>query len=213
MSVYKLWQESSMVSFPDELWHGSGLLPGRFRGWCRGAVRLSGNPGARSALSALSHGLHEKEQRSARLPGAQHQSRRRPEKKRASVHSQNSKAPLQAQRPAEEGEREPKVRLNSVGSQAAGAPSGQKGLSAGEEAAPGPGGSIKGSCVPAALKVTFVFRVQVKGRLQKEPPGSPPSSGIWSQEWPSSFSKMLGIQMKIAMCLPASWEISQCLCQ
>ena len=123
------------------------------------------------------------------------------------------KSPSPGTAAAEEGEREPRVRLNSVGSQAAGAPSGQKGLSAGEEAAPGPGGSIKGSCVPAALKVTFVFRVQVKGRLQKEPPGSPPSSGIWWQEWPSSFSKMLEIQMKIAMCLPASWEISQYLCQ
>ena len=103
MSVYKLWKERGMVSFPDELWHGAGLLPGRFRGWCRGAVRLSGNPGARSALSALSHGLPEKEQRSARPPGAQHQSCRRPEKKGASVHSPNSKAPLQAQRPRRRG--------------------------------------------------------------------------------------------------------------
>ena len=57
----------------------------------------------------------------------------------------------------EEGERELKLCFNSVGSQAMGAPSGQKGLSAGEEAAPGPGGSIKGSCVPTALKFTFVF--------------------------------------------------------
>lgn len=146
-----------MISFPDELWHGAGLLPGRFRGWCRGLCASPGKPGARSALCALSHGLPEKEQRSARLPGAQHQSCRRPEKKRASVHSQNSKAPLQAQRPTGEGERELKVRLNSVGSQAVGAPSGQKGLSAGEEDAPGPGGGIKGSCVPTALKFTFVF--------------------------------------------------------
>ena len=125
-----------------------------------GAGGLCASPGksrARSALCALSHGLPEKEQRSARLPGAQHQSCRRPEKKRASVHSQNSKAPLQAQRLTEEGERELKLCFNSVGSQAVGAPSGQKGLSAGEEAAPGPGGSIKGSCVPTALKFTFVF--------------------------------------------------------
>lgn len=56
-----------------------------------------------------------------------------------------------------EGEREPRPRFNRVGSQAVGAPPGQKGLSAGEEAAPGLGGSMKGSCVPAALKFTFVF--------------------------------------------------------
>lgn len=55
------------------------------------------------------------------------------------------------------GERELKLCFNRVSSQAGGAPPGQKGLSAGEEAAPGLGGSIKGSCVPAALKFTFVF--------------------------------------------------------
>lgn len=98
-----------------------------------------------------------KRQRRASLPGVQHQSCRRWEKKRASVHSQNSKALLQAQRLTGEGERELKPRFNRVGSQAVGAPPGQKGLSAGEEAAPGLGGSIKGSCVPAALKFTFVF--------------------------------------------------------
>lgn len=67
----------------------------------------------------------------------------------------------------EEGERELETALNSVGSQAWVPRRGQKGLSAGEEAAPGPGGSIKGSCVPTALKFTFVSGVQVKGRLQK----------------------------------------------
>ena len=117
-----------------------------------------GEPGLRkSALSPLSHGLPEKDQQSARLPGAQHQSCRRPEKKRASVRSRNSKALLQAQGLTREGARARKLRFNSVGSQAVGAPPGQKGLSAGEETARGPCGSIKGSCVPAALKFTFVF--------------------------------------------------------
>ena len=72
------------------------------------------------------------------------------------MHSRNSKALLQAQRLTGEGERALKLRFNRVGSQAVGAPPAQKGLSAGEEAAPGLGGSIKGSCVPAALKFTFV---------------------------------------------------------
>lgn len=97
-----------------------------------------------------------KRQRRASLPGAQHQSCRLWEKKRASVHSRNSKALLQAQRLKGEGERALKLRFNRGGSQAVGAPPAQKGLSAGEEAAPGLGGSIKGSCVPAALKFTFV---------------------------------------------------------
>lgn len=73
------------------------------------------------------------------------------------MRSQNSKVLLQAQRLTREGERALKLRFNSVGSQAVGAPPGQKGLSAREETAPGHGGSIKGSCVPAALKFTFVF--------------------------------------------------------
>lgn len=123
-----------------------------------GCAPLPGSPGGPQERPVCAFARPRwKRQRRASQPGVQHQSCRRWEKKRASVHSRNSKALLQARRLTGEGERELKPRFNRVGSQAVGAPPGQKGLSAGEEAAPGLGGSIKGSCVPAALKFTFVF--------------------------------------------------------
>lgn len=155
-----------MIRFLDELWHGwdpprpaqCPPPPRAERELPRGAVRLSrAARGPQERPVCAFARPRWKRQRRASLPGVQHQSCRRWEKKRASVHSQNSKALLQAQRLTGEGERELKLRFNRVGSQAVGAPPGQKGLSAGEEAAPGLGGSIKGSCVPAALKFTFVF--------------------------------------------------------
>lgn len=108
--------------------------------------------GRKSALCALSHGLPEKEQRQA--------ARRAASKLQAPGEEKGQCAFLKLKSPSPstgEGERELKLRFHSVGTQAVGAPPGQKGLSAGEEAAPGPGGRIKGSCVPAALKFTFVF--------------------------------------------------------
>ena len=140
---------------------------------------LPGNPGRgapcarfRTASLKKSNGAPGCQARSIKAAGAQ--------RRKGPVCIPKTQKPLSRHSDSRRrGERELKLRFNSVGSQAVGAPSGQKGLSAGEEAAPGPGGSIKGSCVPTALKFTFVFWVQVKGRLQKEPAGSPPSSGIW----------------------------------
>lgn len=109
--------------------------------------------GRKSALCALSHGLPEKEQLSARLPGAPHLSCRRPEKKRASVRSRNSKALLQAQGLTGEGGRDTKLRFNSVGSQAVGAPQDKRASVLERRQPPGPGGSIKGSCVPNSTQV------------------------------------------------------------
>lgn len=179
-----------------------------------GACASPGKPsGRQSALCPLSHGLPEKDQRSARLPGAQHQSCRRPEKKRASVRSRSSKALFQAQRLTRKGERTLKPRFNSVGSQAVGAPPGQKGLSAGEKTARGPGGSIKGSCVPAALKFTFVLSPSQRKVTEGACGLSSFIRGLVDRNGQVLSPKMLGIQMKTELCSPACWDSRQCLYQ
>lgn len=155
-----------MIRFLDELWHGwdpprpaqRRPPPRAERELPRGAVRLSRaarGPARAPCLRFRTASLEKT---------AEGQSARRAASKLQALGEEkgqcafaNSKALLQAQRLTGEGERELKPRFNRVGSQAVGAPPGQKGLSAGEEAAPGLGGSIKGSCVPAALKFTFVF--------------------------------------------------------
>jgi hypothetical protein len=110
---------------------GLGLSSGRSWGW-QGRSRPE-----------LLHGLS----RRARRPGALHRSCRSREE-RASVRRASPKA-SPGTATGEEG----------IGEGGHSPPPGQRGLSTGEQSAPGPGSSIKGSCVSAALKITFVFWV------------------------------------------------------
>lgn len=69
-------------------------------------------------------------------------------------------------------------RCNSAGSQAGGAPPGQKGLSA-ESRQPGGLGEHKGKLCPCSTQVHLCLRSPSQRKVTEEPAGSPPSSGVW----------------------------------
>lgn len=172
---------------------------------------VPGEPGGRKgAPFPLSHGLPEEDQRSARLPGCQARSIKaagaREEKGQCASAKLKSPSPGAALAREGRGRGDRAVTGRAV---RLGVPRRDKRASVLSGDSPGAWGSIKGSCVPAALKFTFVFGVQVKGRLQKSPQALLPRQGSGRQEWPSSFSKMLGTRMKIELCLPACWDSGQ----
>lgn len=69
-------------------------------------------------------------------------------------------------------------RCNSAGSQAGGAPLGQKGLSA-ERRQPGGLGEHKGKLCPCSTQVHLCLWSPSQRKVTEEPAGSPPSTGVW----------------------------------
>lgn len=147
-----------------------------------GAAPLPGSPAAAKAPSSRFRTASQK--RTSGVPGCQAARRAasklqapREEKGQCAFAKLKSPSPGAAARAG--GARARGPRCNSAGSQAGGAPPGQKGLSA-ERRQPGGLGEHKGRLCPCSSQVHLCLRSPSQRKVTEEPAGSPPSSGVWS---------------------------------
>lgn len=143
---------------------------------------VPGEPGGRKgAPFPLSHGLPEEDQRSARLPGCQARSIKAAgaPRRKGPVCVRETQKPFSGRSARAGGARARGPSCNRAGSQAGGAPPGQKGLSA-ERRQPGGLGEHKGKLCPCSTQVHLCLRSPSQRKVTEEPAGSPPSSGVWS---------------------------------